>query len=84
MKAMYSFNNANHSKRKENGNYNYFSSVNLFFSLTQQILCFHFPNSSNALLIKKYLKVECTVGSPRTYRILGNLGEIKYNAGTVT
>ena len=54
------------------------------FSLTQQIFCFHFPKSSNSLLIKKYLKEECTVGASRTYRILENLGEIKYNTGTVT
>ena len=80
---MYSFNNTNHSKRKENGNYNYCLCINKFVFFTRQIFCFHFPNYSNAPFIKKPLKVECTVEACRTCRILGNLCEIKYKGGII-
>ena len=45
---------------------------------------FYCQNCSNAPLIRKSLKVEHTIEALRPFRILGNLGEIKYKGGIST
>ena len=72
---MYSLKNPNHLKRKENGNHklcinNFF----FFIFLTREKVCFYFENYTNAPLIKKSLKVECSVEACRTCRILEKYG----------
>ena len=45
---------------------------------------FYFQNCSNTPLIRKSLKVEHTIEACGPFRILGNLGEIKYKGGIST
>ena len=58
--------------------------ISKIFFKKKQMFYFYFQNCSNTPLIRKSLKVEHTIEACGPFRILGNLGEIKYKGGIST